>query len=325
MITIQPAQLRRQAGTLLGQAAYNPKKLVLIHAAIALGGSLLITAINYFFSLQIADTGGLGGMGLRSVLSTVQSVLELAVMVLLPFWEIGLLFAALRWANGESANVPDLLEGLRRFGAVFAFRLLYGALFLALGFSIFYCSATLFVLTPFSNGFTDIIAPLMQPDITMEQVEAIMTPAFMENMAGTMTPLFILFGILYAVAAIPLFYRLRFAEFALMDGERTGAAMLQSLHLTKKRSLQLVKLDLHFWWYYLLQVLCLVLSWADTLLPLLGIGLPVSAELAFFLFYILGAVCQGLLLWQCQAKVLTTYCLAYNAFLPPVQTLEVSE
>ena len=321
MITIHSAVLHQEAQTQLGQVV-SPKRLVLIHTAIALGASLLMTALNYFFHLQIEQTGGLSGMGLRSVLATVQSVLELAVMVLLPFWEIGLLYAALGWARGESAHFLDLTEGFRRFGAVLAYRLLSTMVFLALAFAVLNICSTLYMLTPFSNDLAEMLYPIMQPNATAEQVEAMLTPEFLKNVTGSMLPLLIFSGVAYAVAAIPLFYRLRLSQYILMDGEKAGAAMLQSLHLTKKNSLQLVKLDLHFWWYYLLMGLCVVISFGDTLLPLLGISLPISQELGYFLFYLAGALCQGVLLWQCQAKVMTTYCLGYEAFLPPVRTVD---
>ena len=323
MITIRSAALHRDAQTRLGQVGYSPKKLVLIHAAIALGGSLLMTALNYLFHLQIEQTGGLSGMGLRSVLSTVQSVLELAVMVLLPFWEIGLLYAALSWANGETARFRDLTEGFRRFGAVLAYRLLSGMVFLALMFAVFNICSTLYMLTPFSNDFAEMVYPIMQPNATAEQVEALITSEYLEKLLHTMLPLLIFSGVAYAAVAVPLFYRLRLAQFVLMDGERAGAAMLQSLRLTKKNAWQLVKLDLHFWWYYLLMGLCVVISFGDALLPFLGISLPFSEDVGYFLFYLAGALCQGVLLWQCQAKVLTTYCLAYEAFLPPVKVTDI--
>ena len=322
MITIHTADLRQQAQTRLHQAGYPPKKLVLIHSAIALGGSFLVSVINYLFYLGIDQTGGLSGMGLRSVLSTIQSVLELVVLILLPFWEIGLLNAGLRWAKGESARFGDLAEGLRRFGAVLAYRLLFGMLFLAILFAALNICSTLFVLTPFSNDFAEAIAPLMQPDVTVEQLEAMMTPEFFKSIAVYMVPLLIVTGVAFAAVALPLFYRLRLAQFVLMDGERAGASMLQSLRLTKGNAWQLVKLDLHFWWYYLLMGLCVVVSFGDTLLPLLGISLPFSKDTGYFLFYVAGVLCQLALLWQCQAKVMTTYCLAYENFLPPVKSVD---
>ena len=101
MEAFKPSVLRQQAGEALQNATYPPKKFVLIHTSVALGLTLLITALNFLLNQQIAQTGGLAGMGMRSILSTVQSVLEFAVNAALPFWEIGIVFAALCWVSRQ--------------------------------------------------------------------------------------------------------------------------------------------------------------------------------------------------------------------------------
>ncbi len=326
MVTIKPSALRHQAGEALQNATYNPKRLVLLHTAIALGSSLLITLLNYVLSLQIAETGGLSNMGLRFILTTIQVVLELAVMVGLPFWEIGLTFAALCWVRGEETSFRSLLQGFRRFGSVLGLKLLQGGLFLLMGFVILNFSTTVFLLTPYSKPLLEILEPVIQAAANPQQMETLLTPELIASAIEVSIPLLLIFGVLYILAAIPVFYRLRFSEFAVMDGFGALSAMVQSIRATRKKSLQLVKLDLSFWWFYLLQLLCIAVSYGDTILKNLGIGLPVSADAAFFLFYVLGALCQGLLLWQYQATVLTTYGLAYKTFesqpvIPKTQSL----
>lgn len=318
---IHPAALQEKADQLL-QRAKQPKKLVLIHTAIALGGSLLMTALNYLFSLRIADTGGLSGLGLRSVLATVQSVLELGVMVALPFWEIGLIYAALQWRKGESATGASLLQGFRRFGSVLAFRLLYGAALFVSGILVFYISSVVFALTPFVTPFMELLEPVWGAAATPEQMEALFTPELIAAATEAMIPMLILFAVFFLPVAAILFYRLRFGRFAVMEGMGAGRSLRESLRVTKKNALQLVKLDLHFWWFYLLQTLCLAVSYGDSILSYLGITLSLSTAGKFFLFYILGGALQALLLWQYQARVLTTYCLAYDCLREPKQNTE---
>lgn len=313
MIALHTSSLHRQAKQLLANAEPHPKKLVLIHTAVALGSTLLMTVVNYLFNLQIADTGGLGGLGIRSLLTTVQSVLELGVVMALPFWQIGLLYAALRWARGENAGVTDLLQGFRRFGTVFAFRFFYGSLFAVLAFSLLCFSTNIFMLTPWAAPLQEMFASIADAT-TPEQLETLLTPELISQATGSMTPLFILFGVLFLAVAVPLFYRLRFSEYAVMEGSGAAKAMVHSLKITRKNTLQLVKLDLHFWWFYLLQLLTLAVSYADAIASMLGISLPVSADVGFFLFYVLGMLLQGLLLWQYQGTLSATYCLAYDAF-----------
>ena len=247
MVTINPSDLHKQADSLLTRAK-DPKKLVLIHTAIALGSSLLIAVFNYLFHLQIAETGGLSGLGLRSILETCQSILELAVSVALPFWQIGLLFAAMQWMQGEQAGFSSLLQGFQRFGSVLRFYLLYAGLFCALAFPLIYICSFLFAMTPFSAPLTEILEPIMDPSLTPQQIDALLTEEMVASMMHAMIPMFIMFGIVYLLVAIPIAYRLRFGTYGVMSGSGAMAALVESFRITRKNTLQIVKLDLHFWW-----------------------------------------------------------------------------
>lgn len=316
MTQLHTTALHRQAKDLLGEYGDSPKKLMLLHTAVSLGATLLVTAIGFLLNREIAGTGGLSGMATRSVLSTVQSVLELAVIFLLPFWEVGILRAALNWRKGENAGVPQLTEGFRRFGSVFSARLWSGALYIAVGFAVFHFSTFLFLMTPWANNLEAVYSQLPQVS-TMEELLELMTPELTAQLAPAMTPMFVIFGLLLTAVCIPLFYRLRFMDFFVMEGDGGIKAIVRSFQRTRGNCLQLLKLDLHFWWFYLLQGLSLALSYGDALLTTLGITLPFGPNGNFFLFYILGIVLQAVLFWQYNARRLTAYCLAFDAFAPP--------
>lgn len=314
MAVLKPSQLRLEAENVLQNAPYSPKKLVLLHTAVSLGLALLITVLNFVLSRQIAGTGGLAGLGTRSVLSTIQSVLEFASMVAMPFWEIGLVFAMLCWIKGEPAQPASLLQGFRRVGQVLLLKFARGLLFIAVGMGALNLGMILFLVTPLSGSVNQLMEQLMQGGMTQQQVEELMSSAdFVAASTKALLPLVAIFGVLFAAVAVPIFYRLRFAEFSVMDGTGSLAALIHSLRMTKKNCLQLVKLDLSFWWYYLLQLLCLGLCYGDLLLPALNIQLPFSEDTAFFLFFLLGTACQCLLFWQLRGKVLATYGMAYRA------------
>lgn len=317
MAILHTADLRRQAKERLGQIPFDPKRLVLIHTAVALGATLLMTVCNYLFSLKIADTGGLGGMGLRTALTTAQSLMELAVTVLLPFWEIGLAYGALQWAKGENVTVPDLLQGFRSFRSVFGLRILTGGILLGLAFFLVYPCAMLFSMTPWVSPIMELYAPLMESATTVEEMQALMTPEFAQQAMSHMLPFFILYGAVYIGVAIPLLYRLRFGDFALMEGLTCGKALAASLRITRKNCLQILKVDLHFWWFYLLQGLSLALCYGDAILTMTGINLPIQPDARFFLFYIAGIACQTVLFWRFGAQRITAYALAYGACQEP--------
>ena len=311
---LQVFDLHRQAKDRLQAMPGDPKKLALIHTAIALGCSLLVTLTALLCNHLIADTSGLDGMGMRSVLSTAQSVLELVLMIALPLWQMGIFYAALRWANGEAATITDLAYGFRRVRSVLGVLLLRGGFFLALAIPISYIGAAVFLLTPFSVPFMEILSPLVeQGAITAEALEAMLTPELAESFLYSAIPLLVITGILYAIVAIPLFYRTRFASLAVMDGSPAFAGLLRSFAITKKQWVHVFRLDLHFWWFYALQLLSVAICYADVFLPLVGITLPFPPVASSLLAYCIGSVCQCVLLWQFEAHRTTTYALAYRS------------
>lgn len=305
------SDLHRQAEARLEKAAYSPRRLVLIHTAVSLGASLVLGLLNLLFSYLIAGTGGLSGMTTRSMLQTAQTMLELAVTVALPFWNISLTRAALCWARGESAEVPTLLEGFRRFRSVLGVKLLTGAVFLVVSMAISYLGTMLFMFTPFAGSLMEALDPIMQNAGALDP-EALLSDEVMAQFGSAAVPLGIFLGVLFAAVAIPVWYRVRFADFAVMDGSRSLPSLLHSFRITKKKALEIFKIDLRFWWFYILQLLSVILCYGDTILGALGVILPMSEELAYVLFYAVGIVCQGILLWYCQAKVSTVYGLAYE-------------
>ena len=108
------------------------------------------------------------------------------------------------------------------------------------------------------------------------------------------------------------------AQLCLLDDPAAGGlkAMLTSNRLMKGNCLALLRLDLHFWWYALAQVALSAISYGDVLLPALGIRLPMSATVAYFVFY---ALALGLQLWlytRVNNRIFTTYAHAYLELLP---------
>ena len=116
MSTLNRYALKETAAQRLAQATYDPQRLVLLHTGAVVALTLVLSAINYILQLQISDAGGLSGLGTRTVLSTIQMLLQLGQLVLLPFWQFGLIHAALRICRQEEATPDTLLGGFRRFG-----------------------------------------------------------------------------------------------------------------------------------------------------------------------------------------------------------------
>lgn len=296
----------------LAAAAYPPKKLALIHTGAALGLSLVLTVVNYLLAQNIDSAPGLSGIGTRTTLSFLQTVLSLAGSVALPFWEIGILRAALCISRQESATPGTLMEGFRRAGPVLRLLLLELAVTMALIFASTQIASTLYLLTPFSDGL------LEQMEIMAEstQGQLIVDEALLSQLLPNMMPIYILSAAVLLVVGIPLFYRFRMARHAIMDDGATGAfaAMKASSRMMRGNRLTLFKLDLSFWWYYGAQLLMALIAYADTLLPMMGISLPLSGDTTFFLFYGIHLLLQLVLAWTSVSYVQTAYAHSYNAF-----------
>ena len=74
MKTLDPRSLKAEADAALQAAAYDPQKLILIHTGVIMALSLVLTALDYLLEQQIGTTGGLSGMGTRSIRDTAHCI-----------------------------------------------------------------------------------------------------------------------------------------------------------------------------------------------------------------------------------------------------------
>ncbi len=303
----------------LAKASYDPKKLAALHTGCALLVSLVLTILSFALNRGIDSTAGIANLGNRAILSTAQSVLTLAGNLALPFWEIGFLFAALSWAQGRSAGPRDLLEGFRRMGAVTRLYLLQLGLYMGVAFLCLQGASVIFSLTPFYETSMESVQTVV--DAAIEQGATTLDAVIIEQLLPAIIPIYVIFLVLFAVVAIPLFYRFRMAQFSIMD-DAPGArkAMAASARMMRGNAFSLFRLDLRFWWYFAAQLLIAGVAWLDALLPAIGVHLPVSEDVLFFAVYGLHLVLQLALAWSFAARVQTTYAHCYvamKAAVPP--------
>ncbi len=304
---------KSQAGEALRRASYSPGKLALIHSAASAGLALLLAALSFYLDLQIADTGGLSGIGTRSVLETVQVFLQMANVLLLPFWEMGLLWAFLCVGRHWETGPKSLLAGFHRFGPILRGKLLQMVMLTGAACIGCYVGTIAFSLTPLSSAFYEAAEPYLTEGV-LDYAVMMEDAAIMASILWAMP--FMAVGM--AVFALPLYYRLRMMDYLLLDQPEKGAlyAMRASKMMMRHKRWQLFKLDLSFWWFYGLEVVISLVCYGDVILPALGVDLGMSADAAFFAFYALALACQvGLYAWQ-KPKLLTTYGYFYNELLP---------
>ncbi len=311
------SQCRSRGRQALGQAAYSMKKLIGIHTAAMLALALVLSLLDYFLAQGVGSTGGLSGLGDRAILETLRSMLLYGNALLLPFWQIGLTAAAIRLVRGQDFGPKTLLEGFRHFGPVLRMNLLLWGIYLLVMMVASQLASMVFMFTPLSGELYALAEQMVAAGTT--DVSALLTPEVLQSLMMKMLPFLAGAIVLFLV---PVAYRLRMMEYVLMDVPSRGAffALRMSLAMTKKKCWKLFKLDLSFWWFYVLELLALAVCYGDVLLSGVGVQLPVDAQLGSLLFYLLGRACQlGLYVWK-KDDLVAAYACAYVELLPkPVE------
>ena len=307
--------LKNEAGDLLRHAQQPPRKIFLIHTAIAVGVSVVLALLSEILEHSVSSGGGLSGMSTQAALSTAQVVLQLISTVAMPFWSAGLIFAAMRYVRRDPVGVGDLAQGFRRFGPLLTSGLMMGLQYLARGFVSAYLSSMLVMVTPFAAPAYQLAAMLEenpQLDIMTANVEGIM---------GFYAATAIIFVLVFGLLTLPVYYRYRMVNYIIMDDEKAGGlrAMLQSRLMMQRRRWKLFRLDLSFWWFYALELLLSVVSMGSLLAELLNVSLPVSQDAAYWIFQLAAAAGHLALYSFAGPKLEVTYALCYREFLQPVE------
>ena len=319
MSNVRIKDLIQEAGDAVSCASYCPKKLALIHTGIAAGANFIVALITYVLGSGIGNPEGLTGMNLQVMLETAQTILQFAVTIASPFWSLGFVAAALQMARRQDVGPRSLLQGFRHWAVVLRMMLLQALMIFAVILLSLQVGRLIYDLTPFSAPLTDLTNQLLEANTT--DTEALMALLQAQDQATLMQifwGMMAFMGLPVLIAVVILSYRLRLADYLIMDNPKMGAllATFGSLRLTKKNCLRLLKLDLHFWWFYGLEALISILCYGDLLLPLLGVDLGMNGTLASFVFYALALACQiGLYAWQ-KPRIMASYALFYHDLLP---------
>lgn len=264
----------------------NAARMAAIHTGVIVLAGVILTLTQWMLAKNIEGATGLSGLGTVSLLQTMQTVLQWANILLVPFWNLGFLYVALRWARGESAQTGDLLMGFHRVRPCIG--LLLNRLLISFGvmfFCVYACSA-IYMMLPVS---TELMALIGDAGADIEAAYAALGQMDLTTLTRLLAPMLILSGVMYLAILTPMLYRIRLTEYVILDnrGIRAFPAMLISATLLRRRCWQLFKLDLRFWWYYGLKVLCILLCYGEVVLQMLGISLPMGEDGAFLLFYVL--------------------------------------
>ena len=320
-------ELKRRGAELAGDARESTRGLVLLYCGVLAVLTLGSSGLNLFLDDRISGTGGLGGLGMRSVLQTVQEVLSYVNLLFGPFWSMGFLAAMLAMVRGSAPEKRHLTAGFRRFGRVLAsiaFRFVLG---LGLMVAAVNLGTTIFALTPMGTKYAETIAPILSDP-------AIFTPEGVVNwdllpmdtfLRATMPVLLVCLAVFFLLYTY-ISYCFRMADYLILTTS-IGAirAHFVSARLLRGHKRQLLKLDLSFWWYYLLLAAVTVVGYLDLVLGLLGIAVPIDPMVMFF--GTLAAYCvlfTALSLWK-KCQVDAAYVLAFESIADPQQEEPAAE
>lgn len=294
--------------------ASGHKKIILLYSAICCGLSLAGTIISALLSQRIAGTGGLSNIGLRSVLSTGQSVLPLVTLIVTACLNLGYHTAILSIIRGYDANTGTLLSGFRHFGVIMRSMLLQGLIYFGVGIAAMYISSSIFLATPYSEPFLTAMEPYLS-SVSVLDSAIVVDSAVVAAASEALIPMLWIFAAVCLVLMTPIYYRFRMVDFALADDPRLGAihAMAKSRHLMRRNCFALFRLDLNLWWFYIGQLVVSLVCYGDLLLPMIGISFPWSDTVSYYLFYVLSLGLQMALFYFGMNRVYSVYAVAYDA------------
>ena len=183
-------------------------------------------------------------------------------------------------------------------------------------------SSVIYMMTPAADRILELAENFGDTDQMYDYLYSLDMDQIMV-LLRSMIPMMVIGCVLASVLLIPLLYRFRMAEYVILDqkGIRGIGAMILSAALLRRRRWQLFKLDLRFWWYYGLKLLCTVLLYGDMILEAVGVVLPVGSGMAYVLTYVL--YLGGLFAVEIsfRPRVETAYACAYEQLkeLSPIE------
>ena len=326
MATFDTRTLRRQGADLANENRPAAKRLVLIYSGALALLTLGINGLYLVLDKQIGGTGGLDGMGLRSVLQTIEEVLTYVNIFFGPFWAAGFLWAMMSMVRGRTPRPVHLMAGFRCFGRVLAYLAFQFLIVVALLAAAVNVASVIFAFTPMGTEFAELMAPVLNdPNLITASGAVDLELLPVGALTVAVIPMVILTLVLFLPLYIWLSYGFRLALYLVLDGSTGVQSYFKSMRLMRGHKWQMLKLDLGFWWYYALLGLAVVVGYLDLILELLGISVPIDATVMYFVT--MGAYCLlqiAITLWK-KCPVDATYALAYEAIITPDPTLAEAE
>ena len=292
-------------------------KILLIYSGLALGLSALGTVASYVLGQQINQLSGLSSFSTRTMLSTMQSMIPFALSLFTMCLETGFLAVMLRVARGQYVSEQTLRLGFDRFWQLLRCSLFMGFRYMATLFLSVYFGIMLFMMLPVSEPAVAVLAPYLE-EASILSGEILMDDASYAQFAQAVWPAYVICGVIFAAAAVPMWYSYRMTSYIIIDKPGMGALMVmrESKQMMRKNRISLLKLDLSFWWYYLVLLAAQAVCYGDVILPMLGIPLPGNDDVWYFVFMAVYLAILFAAYYFLRSRMEVSYALAYDALKP---------
>lgn len=300
--------LKKKASNRL-QSGNDPKKVVLVYAGIVALSSLVVTVVQDLLDSQISQTGGIQNIGTRSMLTTADTVLTIVQLLLVMCLTLGYTGSMLRIARGQYASPNSLKAGGERIWVLLRTRLLQMLIMTAAAFALCFLVVNVCLLTPLSNRVIAVMGTVSAEELLSNGLALI-------ALYSAMLPIILI----YLVALVPLLWYFsctyRMVDYLLIDRPQLGAfgVLRESRRMMQGNMKMMLRVDLSFWWYYLLQALVSVLVYLNMVLAPFAIGLP--PEVLYWGTVVLYLAADFALRYFFSNKVAVTYALFYDSLCP---------
>ena len=300
--------LKKKASNRL-QSGNDPKKVVLVYAGIVALSSLVVTVVQDLLDSRISQTGGIQNIGIRSMLTTADTVLTIAQLLLVMCLTLGYTGSMLRIARGQYASPNSLKAGGERIWVLLRTRLLQMLIMTAAAFALCFLVINVCLLTPLSNRVIAVMGTVSAEVLLADDLALI-------GFYSAMLPIILI----YLVTLVPLLWYFsctyRMVDYLLIDRPQLGAfgALRESRRMMQGNMKMMLRVDLSFWWYYLLQALVSVLVYLNMVLALFAIGLPPAV--LYWGTVVLYLAADFALRYFFSNKVAVTYALFYDSLCP---------
>ena len=114
MTSLRPIEIKGAADERLAQAPQRAK-ILQVFCGILLALSILFTGGSFLLDSMMANAGGLGAIGKRTMIQTFQRILPILNIFAMMALELGLWNAILRIGRGQYTSPQSLKMGLARF------------------------------------------------------------------------------------------------------------------------------------------------------------------------------------------------------------------